>query len=325
MGPKGGAPHLLSLIELGLSVLDHMRTLIFSVFFILLTTGTALCQDLLPRRWSHLPIDTNFAATRYAYTRADINFDPVLKLDDVEMEMHTVGLGYIRTFEVLEKSARAEVKFPFQDARWTGLLDGKQASAHRRGLADPVVRVAVNILGAPPLKGKAFAKYRASIKQETIVGLGMVVHVPLGQYYEDKLLNLGSNRFTIRPQLGVVYQRGNWTAELTGSIWFFTDNCSFFNGLLREQDPLFTVQAHLIYTFHPAFWASMSGGMGYGAESTIDHVPMKDEQRNVAWSLGLGYSLTHQLGLNVKYVGIRNRSDTGADSDTLLMELAYFW
>lgn len=204
-----------------------MRTLISSILFILLTSGTALCQDLVPRRWSHLPINTNFAGVRYGYTRADINFDPVLKLENVEMEMHTMGIGYMRTFEVLERSARVEVKIPFQDAHWEGLLDGRQASAHRRGVADPVVRLAVNLLGGPPLEGKAFAEYRASIKQETIVGLGMVVHVPVGQYYEDKLLNLGSNRFTIRPQLGVVHQLGNWTAELTGSIWFLRDKNRF--------------------------------------------------------------------------------------------------
>lgn len=302
-----------------------MRTLIFPLLFVLLTTGTAVCQDLVPRRWSHLPIDSNFVGMRYGYTSADIAFDPVLKLEGVEMDMHTVGFGYIRTFELLEKSARVELKLPFQDAYWEGLVDGKPASTHRRGMADPVVRLAVNLLGSPPLKGKEFAKYRASVKQETILGTGVVVHVPLGQYYEDKLLNLGSNRFTIRPQLGLLHQQGNWTAEVTGSVWFFTDNNSFFGGHQYEQDPEFTIQAHLIYTFHPVLWASISGGFGYGAESTIDDVPKENEQRNVAWSLGLGYTLTHQLGLTFKYVGIDNRSDTGADFHTFMTGITYFW
>ena len=302
-----------------------MRYLIYPVLFILLTTGTALSQELVPRRWSHLPIDTNFAGAGYAFTRADITFDPVLKIEDAELDMHTVGLSYIRTFEMLEKSARVEFKFPFQDGRWEGLLDGKPASAHRSGMADPVVRLAVNLFGGPPLKGKEFAKYRAARNQETIVGVGLALQLPLGQYYEDKLLNLGSNRFTIRPQLGVVHQRGKWTAELTGSVWFFTDNDSFFNGRLLEQDPLFTVQGHLIYTFYPGFWASMSGALGYGAESTVDHVAKDNTQRNVAWALGMGYSLTRHFGLKFTYVGIRNRSDTGADSDTLLMGISYFW
>lgn len=320
-----GQPYPCALVEFNLAVLIVMRNLTFSVLLILLTTGTAISQELVPRRWSHLPTDTNFAGTGYAYTLADITFDPVLRIEDAELKMHTVELNYIRTFELLEKSARIEFKIPFQDARWTGLLDGKPASVHRSGMADPIMRFAVNLYGGPPLEGKEFAKYRAAINQEAIVGVGVVVHLPLGQYYDDKLLNLGNNRFMIRPQLGVVHQRGKWIAELTGSIWFFTDNDSFFNGRLREQDPLFTMQAHLIYTFNSGFWVFMSGGLGYGAESTIDHVPKDDKQRNVALALGLGYSLTRQVGMKFAYVGIRNRSDTGADSDTLLMGISYVW
>ena len=308
-----------------LAVLNGMRYLILPALLILLTTGTALSQELVPRRWSHLPMDTNFGGAGYAFTKADISTDPVLRLEDVELEMHTIALSYIRTFELLEKSFRVDITIPFQNGEWTGLLDGKRASARRRGMADPIVRLAVSLFGGPPLKGKEFAKYRATIKQETIVGAGLAVHLPLGQYYEGKLLNLGSNRFTIRPQLGVVHQRGNWTAELTGSIWFFTDNDSFFNGRQREQDPLYTMQGHLIYTVHPRFWVSMSGGLGYGAESTVDDVAKDDEQRNVAWALSTGYSLTRQFGLKFAYVGIRDRSDTGVDSDTLIMGVSYFW
>jgi hypothetical protein len=302
-----------------------MRDLILSILFTLLAIGTALPQELVPRRWSHLPINTNFAGASYAYTKADISVDPVLRLEDVDLELHTIALSYIRTFELFEKSVRVDFTIPFQDAEWTGLVDGKPASARRRGMADPVVRLAVNLLGGPPLKGKEFAKYRAAITQETMVGAGLAVHLPLGQYYDDKLLNLGSNRFTIRPQLGVVHQRGNWTGELSGSIWFFTDNDSFFNGREREQDPLYALQGHLIYTFQPGFWASISGALGYGAESTIDDEDKDDKQRNVAWALSMGYSLTRQFGLKFAYIGSHNRSDTGVDSDTLILGASYFW
>jgi hypothetical protein len=303
----------------------EMRHLSLSVLLILLTTGIAASQELAPRRWTPLPTGTNFVGGGYAFTWSDISFDPVLRIEDAKLKMHTFTLSYLRTFELLNKSARVEFKIPFQDARWTGLLDGNPASAHRRGRADPVVRLAVNLIGSPPLYGREFAKYHAAIGQETVVGVGLVVKLPLGQYDDDKLLNLGNNRFSIRPQLGVVHQIGNWSVEFTGSVWFFTNNNSFFNGRRLEQDPLFTMQGHLIYTFRPGFWASVSGGLGYGAASTIDHVPKNDEQRNVAWSLAVGYSLTRQFGLKVAYVGVRNLSDTGADPDTLIMSAAYFW
>lgn len=296
-----------------------------TVFFIMLATGTTLAQELVPRRWSHLPIDTNFVGVGYAYTKADIAFDPVLQIEDAKLDMYTVAFSYIRTAELLGQSARVEVKIPFQDARWKGLLEGQPATAHRRGMADPMLRVAINLLGGPPLKAQEFAAYRAEHEVETTLGLGLVVQFPFGEYYEDKLLNLGSNRFTFRPQLGVEHRRGNWTAELTASTWFFTDNDSFLGDLRREQDPFFTVQSHLTYNFTPGFWASMSGGLGYGGESTIDGVEENDEQSNAAWALSVGYSLSRQFGLKFSYVGLYNYSDVGTDSDSLLLGASFFW
>ncbi len=74
------------------------------------------------------------------------------------------------------------------------------------------------MFGAPPLEGKEFADYRTAVApSETIMGLGLAVRLPTGNYEKDKLLNLGSNRFTIRPQLGVVHNRGKWSMEVTAS------------------------------------------------------------------------------------------------------------
>ena len=44
----------------------------------------------------------------YSYTEADISFDPVLRIENAKMEMHTYAFKYIRTFELFQKSARIE-------------------------------------------------------------------------------------------------------------------------------------------------------------------------------------------------------------------------
>jgi hypothetical protein len=58
----------------------------------------------------------------------------------------------------------------YQEGRYTGLLDGIPTSIKRSGLADSVLRFAINLYGAPPLEGKEFAAYRAKANVETIVG-----------------------------------------------------------------------------------------------------------------------------------------------------------
>ncbi len=67
-----------------------------------------LAQDIEPRRWSHLPLGSNFAGVAYAYTEGDIFFNPVLRIEDGEFEMHTAAFKYIHAFELLEKSARID-------------------------------------------------------------------------------------------------------------------------------------------------------------------------------------------------------------------------
>ena len=284
-----------------------------------------LAQELEPRRWSHLPIKTNFAGGGYAYTEADISFDPVLRIESGKMEMHTWVAKYIRTFELFQKSARIGFTQGFQEGRWTGLVDGVPRTVKRSGLSDSILRFAINLYGAPPLEGKKFAAYRAKVDVETIVGAALVVQLPTGDYMDDKLINIGTNRFTFRPQFGVVHNRGKWSMELTGAVYLYTDNDDFFNGNKLEQDPYYTFQTHLIYTFRPGLWAAASAGYGYGGESTVSGVEKNDRKENLAWALSSGYSITRQLGVKVVYLRSRAQKTVGQDTDSLAVVSSIFW
>jgi len=285
----------------------------------------SLAQELAPRRWGHLLIGTNFAGGGYVYTEANILFDPVLRIENVEMEMHTWALKYIRTFELFQKSARIDFTQAYQEGRWTGLVDGIPSSIKRSGLSDSVLRFAINLYGAPPLKGKEFAAYRAKADVETIFGTALVVQLPTGEYMNDKLINLGTNRFTFRPQLGVVHNRGKWSMELTGAVWLYTDNNDFFNGNKLEQDPLYTSQIHLIYTFRPGLWTAASAGYGYGGKSTVSGEEKNDRRGNLAWAVSFGYPITRQLGVKVVYLSTRTQESIGQDTDSIGVGFAIFW
>jgi hypothetical protein len=295
------------------------------VFLILGLPSLCLAQELEPRRWSHLPTGKNFAGGGYVYTEANILFDPVLRIENVEMEMHTWALKYIRTFELFQKSARVDVTQGYQEGRWTGLVDGVPSSIKRNGLSDSVLRFAINLYGAPPLEGKEFSAYRAKVDVETIVGTALVVQLPTGDYMDDKLINLGTNRFTFRPQFGVVHNRGKWSMELTGAVWLYTDNDDFFNGNKFEQDPYYTIQTHLIYTFRPGFWTAASAGYGYGGESTVSGVEKNDRRETLAWALSFGFPITRQLGVKVIYLATRSQKSIGQDTDSIGGAFSILW
>ena len=290
-----------------------------------LLTLPCLAQDIEPRRWSHLPLGGNFVGVAYAYTEGDIFLNPVLRIEDGEFELNTAAFKYIHAFELLGKSARIDLAQVYQSGHWSGLLNGVPAATERDGLADSALRFAVNLYGAPPLAGQEFVEYRKAADCETIVGMGLLMTFPTGEYFEDKLINLGTNRFSFTPQFGAVHTRGKWTMELSSSVSFFTDNDKFFNGTKHEEDPYLVTQGHLIYTFLPGLWLGASVGYGYGGESTINQVSADDLKGNLGFGLSAGIPVSRNFGFKIAYIGIRTREDTGSDNDTLTIGCSLQW
>lgn len=292
---------------------------------LLLSARPCQAQDIEPRRWSHLPLDTNFFGAAYAYSSGDITLDPVLRIQDGRFDLQTIGVKYIRSFELLGKSARFDITQSYQSGSWSGLLNGVPAATERNGLADTTLRLAVNLYGAPPLAGKEFADYRAGMDCETIVGMGLVVQLPTGQYDDTKLINLGSNRFSFRPQLGVVHNRGKWSGELTTAATFFTANDDFFNGKRLRQDPVLSADANLIYTFSPGLWLAASLGYGDGGITIVNGIANNDRQNNLGFGLSLGVPITRAIGVKVGYTGSRTHARTGSDVDTFACAISVMW
>ena len=300
------------------------RVILFQLFFIL--PYPCLSQELLePRQWSHLPVNTNFVGAAYAYTEGNIDFDPVLKIENGQFQMHTWAAKYIRSFALFEKTARISLLQVYQEGSWVGLLDGVPTTVKRSGWSDTNLRFVINLYGSPPLQGKEFAAYRAATEVETIVGTGLSVQLPTGKYLDDKLINLGTNRFTFRPQFGVVHNWGNWSLETTGLIALYTDNNEFIIDNKLEQEPLYIIHSHLIYTFRLGVWAGVSASYDYGGRSTVNGMSKDDRKQDVAWAFSFGFPLSRQLGGKISYIGTRTQEITGTDSDTLLVGVSANW
>lgn len=295
----------------------HPRIIIGTALGFLLFTVPGFAQDIEPRRWTPLPVGMNVLGAGVIHTDADIALDPVLELEDVSADVKTVIVSFLHAFDLWGQSARFDARLPYQDARWEGLLAGEPAAAERRGPGDPRVRLSVNFLGAPALKGKEFQTYRASHPVNTVVGAALAVTLPLGEYKQNKLLNLGENRFVFRPQLGFVHSRGHWSYELTGSVFLYTDNDDFFGNKKREQDPLYALQTHLIYTSPQRWWISLGAAHDRGGESSINGDKKDDERRDLLYGISAGLPIGSRSGVKLAYVASRSKEDVGKDSDSV--------
>jgi hypothetical protein len=285
----------------------------------------ARAQDLEPRRWSHLPTGMNIVAAGYAYTEADVFFSPVLKITDGTSRLNSLGLSAIHTFDLAGKSARIGVLLPYLSGRWEGNVDDEFQIIHRRGAGDPRLRLSVNLYGAPALKGSQYAQYRAEHTSNTVVGVSLAATMPLGKYCDDCLINIGSNRWSFRPQLGVVHTRGPWSYELSGSAFLFTDNDSFVDNTVLKQKTLYALQAHAIYSFKPGLWASLSTGYGTGGRIKIDQEKTAFEVDNWLWAASFGAPIGKTQSIRLSWLSGRTQNLVGRDSDNLLLSWSMRW
>ncbi len=276
-------------------------------------------QTLEPRRWTHLPINHHFIGLASNYSTGDISFDPTLQIEDATMDLYTLGAGYIYSFNLGGKTARIEANLPYAYGYWEGTLIGQAASTRRHGFADPSLRFSVNLLGSPALQGKEFASFRAAHPVRTLAGVAVDLTLPLGEYRVDRLINLGGNRYVLRPQIGVLHQRQNWEFETTASVFLFGENDEFFRGTDREQDPLWFVQGHVIYNFQRGIWAGASGGYGYGGENTIDGVDQDDAGRVNFSAVSFGMPLSMYQSVKLTYAISQTNTRTGTDLGNLIV------
>lgn len=287
-----------------------------------LFTSATFAQDIEPRRWTPIPLDLQVVGVGYVRSAGDISFDPVMLIDNAKFDLDILGLSYVNSFKLLNKLARFDVTVPMAKGHWRGLVDGEEKSVNRQGLLDPKLRVSVNLIGTPATNAQKMSQYLAKKSSNTVVGVALSLSLPLGKYYSDKLINLGDNRYTLRPQVGVVHTNGNWSYELTGSVFIHSDNNNFYNGKTREQKPLYTIQGHLIYSLTAGKWLSLSSGYGIGAESTVDGVNKDDKKHMLLSALSFGMPISRSQAVKLAYVNGKTNATTGSNSNSLFLSFS---
>jgi len=272
----------------------------------------AKAQDMEPRAYSNAPVGLNFLIVGYAYTRDGVAFDNALPITDTELETSSAVLAYGRVLDIAGQSAKLNVIVPYTDLSGTARFAGQANSRDITGFADPAVKLSVNLVGAPALSLPDFARYR----QDLIVGASLRVTIPVGQYDDRKIVNLGSNRWSFKPEVGVSKAIGPWTLEGTTAVTFYTDNTDFFGGNTRSQDPLYSVEGHVIYSFEHGIWGSLDATYFNGGRSTINGQRNSDLQQN--WRIGgtLAFPLSAQDSIKL-YASSGVSARTGNNYDLL--------
>jgi hypothetical protein len=229
------------------------------------TSGVARAQELEPRAYTNTPVGMNFLVAGYGYTTGSLATDPALPLTDSHLEVHTAVIAYARAIDVFGTSGKVDVVLPYSFLSGSALFEGHPRSRDISGFGDPRFRVSVNLYGAPALSLEDFLSY----EQDLIIGASLAVTPPLGQYESDKLVNIGANRWSIKPEIGISKAFGRLILEVVPGAAIYTTSDDFL-GHTRQQDPLFSVQGHVIYGLRSGIWGAFDATYFHGGTSSID-------------------------------------------------------
>ena len=166
---------------------------------------------------------------------------------------------------------------------------------------------------------KAMKEFILAHPKRTSFGASLAVTLPLGQYFDEKVLNLGQNRFVFRPQVGMVHHWGKWAYELTGSVFLYTKNNRFSNGGNREQNATFAVQTHLVRRFKYKMWASLSAGYGLGGQSIVNSQAKDDERGDFLGAASFGMVLNKRQSLKLSYLRTQAIKNVGGDLNSFVL------
>jgi hypothetical protein len=280
----------------------------------------AAAQDLEPRAYLNTPVGLNFLLAGYGYTDGGVATDPALPLQNAHLQIHSTVLAYARALNVWGTSGKVDVVVPYAWLSGSADVMGQPRESEVSGFADPRFRFSVNLYGAPALSLQEFVNYR----QNLIIGASLQVSAPLGQYDADKLVNIGTNRWSCKPELGISKAVGPLTLELTTGVTLYTDNHDFFGGKTRAQAPIYSVQGHVSYSLGAGIWAALDGTYYTGGRTTVDGVEGNDLQNNTR--LGVTIALPVNRHTSVKLYGSTGVSTrTGSDFDAVGIVVQYRW
>ena len=288
-------------------------------------SNQAVAQDLEPRRWTHLPVDTHTVGIGYSGKTSDIFFNPLIGITDGTADVNAWLARYGYSFNLAGKTARVDGILPYVSGTWQGLVGGEPGFRTIRAGGDPLLRLSVNLYGAPALSAPELRDSFAERPVRTTVGASLAVSLPLGSYDPEELINVGRNRYTLRPQVGVLHTRGDWSFELTGSVFFFSNNDDFVESVTLSQDPVLALQGHVTRNFKGGFW--LGAGLAYaaGGEVELDGQPVSYKVDNLLVNMVGGYRVSARQSVMLAWQQGRTQINVGSDYDSWLLSWVYAW
>ena len=255
---------------------------------VLLTPDQVFAQFTEPHTYDNTPVGTNQLELAYAYAHANASIDTSLIVAGARFNLNQGAVTYTRYFGFVHRAAWVEASVPLADL--SGSISGTNIHGSATGTGDSSYAVAALLMGGPALSVAQFADY----KPTTTVGMSLTITAPTGEYNPNKLLNLGSDRWSFKPEIAVSHPFGpqkKWEIEAYANSYFFTDNTSYHGREILRQHALPGIEGHISYSFIDSLWASLDARYSFRGSTLVNGVNQNNAQQN----FGLGSEVNVSL------------------------------
>jgi len=265
----------------------------------------ARAQDLAPRAYLITPVRSNAVTLGNVFNDGNLLFQGTLPITGATGRLNMPSVTLTRSLSFFGRSANVAATLAYGVGTFKGTVAEAELSAHRSGLFDSVFRLSLNLKGAPAMTLSEMRQWQ----QGTLLGVSLKVVAPTGQYDPTKLINLGSNRWSIKPELGLSRRLGHWVVDGYAAVWFFTKNPEFFSRNQyvpgtqdQTQDPIAAFETHLSYDVRPRLWVSFDANFWYGGRTSLNGVENPATlQKSSRVGLTASFPITRHQSIKVGY------------------------
>jgi len=244
------------------------------------------------------PVGSHAVILSTTFSSGQVELDPTAPIEDARGRFQVATLGYSQSFDLLGRSASLTMVVPYANGTFSGSVSSVGVEAYRSGLADARVRLAVNLHGGPAMSVPEYLKW----KEKRLISVSVTLSIPTGQYDPARLVNIGTYRWGIKPEMGFSHRWGHWVADWYLGAWFFTGNTAYFPGAsLRTQQPALSLEGHWGYYFKPRLWVSADANFWAGSRSDVNGIPKQDEQRDSRIGATVSVPVNRHQAFKVSY------------------------
>lgn len=290
------------------------------VAVVLMLASGGWAQEFEPRTYAVAPVGLNFIGIGYGFATGGVFMDPALPVDDVDGDVHLLVARYVRTMSLFKLPSKVKVILPWSDGHWDGFVEDEFRTRDATGFADARIVGEILFKGAQAMTPQEMTTYDPG----TVIGARIQAIIPTGEYDNTRAINLGTNRWTFIPEVGLSQPFGKWSLEAAVGAWFFTDNDDYFNGNLLEQDPLLVAKLLAVRIIRPGFWWSVAAGYGYGGRTYVNGVARDTIQRNWRVFAMVAYPITPTQGVSLA-IGSGGNAGAGTDFDAITIGYQFAW